>query len=322
MLEITVGTFNLNNLFSRFNFKAELTDSNQKEVNSEIQYVFTKDEQCRLRTYGGKLVNKKSDVEQKRVAERILKMNLDILAVQEVEDIDTLRAFNSDQLGGSYSDDVLIEGNDKRLIDIGLLSKYPIGRVTSWQYAVHPSLPNEKVFSRDLLQVDIESKDRSERLFTLFVNHLKSQFINYWENKDKATKANDAHRLRQSDVVAQIVKERMKEDNNFMVLGDMNAGLDSPTLAPFTENDALQLQNGLENVSEDQPLKIRDDPPASVAWTHRFKESGSPAKYELFDQIWLTKELDAKLKSAWINRRSKLTKDGSDHDPSWVVLSL
>lgn len=142
-------------------------------------------------------------------------MNLDVLAVQEVEDIDTLRAFNSDQLGSLYSDDVLIEGNDKRLIDIGLLSKYPIGKVTSWQYAVHPSTPNEKVFSRDLLQVDIESKDRSERLFTLFVNHLKSQFINYWEDKDKATKANDAHRLRQSEVVAQIVKDRMKEDNNF-----------------------------------------------------------------------------------------------------------
>ncbi len=102
----------------------------------------------------------------------------------------------------------------------------------------------------------------------------------------------------------------------------MNAGLDSPTLEPFTENDELQLQNGLENVSEDQPLRIRDDPPASVAWTHRFKESGSPAKYELFDQIWLTKELATKLKSAWINRRGKLTKDGSDHDPSWVVLSL
>lgn len=65
MLEITVGTFNLNNLFSRFNFKAELTDSNKKEVNGEIQYVFTKDEQCRLRTYGGNSSTKKATPNRK-----------------------------------------------------------------------------------------------------------------------------------------------------------------------------------------------------------------------------------------------------------------
>lgn len=63
-------------------------------------------------------------------------MDLDVLAVQEVEDIDTLRQFGRDDLGGLYPHVVLIEGNDPRLIDIGLLSKLPVGGVTSWQHAL------------------------------------------------------------------------------------------------------------------------------------------------------------------------------------------
>jgi hypothetical protein len=47
-------------------------------------------------------------------------MNLDVLAVQEVEDIDTLRQFVRDDLAALYPHVVLIEGNDPRLIEIGL----------------------------------------------------------------------------------------------------------------------------------------------------------------------------------------------------------
>ena len=40
------------------------------------------------------------------------------------------------------------------------------------------------------------------------------------------------------------------------------------------------------------------------------------------DQVWLSPALAPKLKSAFIDRRTKLAGDGSDHDPSWVVLDL
>ncbi len=40
------------------------------------------------------------------------------------------------------------------------------------------------------------------------------------------------------------------------------------------------------------------------------------------DQVWLSPALAPKLHGAFINRRSKLAGDGSDHDPSWVVLNL
>jgi hypothetical protein len=58
---------------------------------------------------------------------------------------------------------VLVEGNDPRLIDVGLLSKLPLGGITSWQEVPDLSDPSRPLFSRDLLQVEILSADRSER---------------------------------------------------------------------------------------------------------------------------------------------------------------
>jgi exonuclease III len=62
--------------------------------------------------------------------------------------------------------------------------------------------------------------------------------------------------------------------------------------------------------------------PATPIWTHRYKESHQPAHYELFDQIWLSPSLATKQTAAWIQRRTKLSGDGSDHDPAWIELAL
>jgi hypothetical protein len=57
---------------------------------------------------------------------------------------------------------------------------------------------------------------------------------------------------------------------------------------------------------------------------HRFKESGKPPDYELFDvdQVWLSPELAKRQEGAFIVRRTKLTRDGTDHDPAWVTLDF
>jgi hypothetical protein len=60
-------------------------------------------------------------------------------------------------------------------------------------------------------------------------------------------------------------------------------------------------------------------PLAAVAWTHRFKPSGQRAEYELFDQVWVSPALAAKQVGSFIERRTRRTGDGSDHDPPWVV---
>ncbi len=161
-MQLKVGTFNLNNLFSRFDFSADLSTASASSVKVEqrTSFTFTDPAGFKLRTYLGKLVIGKPAAERALIAARIKRLDLDVLAVQEVEDIDTLRQFNRDELGGLYGQIVLIEGNDPRLIDVALLSKLPLGAVTSWQHVPDP-LHGKPLFSRDLLQVEVLSRTAS-----------------------------------------------------------------------------------------------------------------------------------------------------------------
>jgi endonuclease/exonuclease/phosphatase family metal-dependent hydrolase len=325
LLEITVGTFNLNNLFSRYNFKGEIEAIENKDtsINGTITYEFGEDSFYKIRTYMGSLVGKKEKDETNAIAERINRIKVDVLAIQEAENIDTLRQFNRERLDSFYKYCVLIEGNDPRLIDIGILSTYPIGAITSWQRAVHPEKPNQTVFGRDLLEVEILSEDRSKRLFTLFNNHLKSHYVDYKvEDKETAKAENNKRRKRQAEMIADIVKTRMPLDGRFIILGDMNDAPDSPHLKPFVENRVLNLTNALADPKETRAAKEDDPSPTSKAWTHRYKPPRKPAEYKLFDQIWVSAALSDKYTEACIDRRTKHGGDGSDHDPAWIKLNL
>jgi hypothetical protein len=69
------------------------------------------------RTYKGKLVKGKNPKDTQRVAKRILEMDVDVLALQEVEDVGTPRNFVRDCLDNAYRHIVLIEGVSPRLVD-------------------------------------------------------------------------------------------------------------------------------------------------------------------------------------------------------------
>jgi predicted extracellular nuclease len=224
-MEVTVGTFNLNNLFSRFDFTADVDTAAASDVLVEQRTSFSFDDPSgfKLRTYEGRLVKGKPENERRLIADRIKRMDLDVLAVQEVEDIDSLRQFVRDDLDDLYRHVVLIEGNDPRLIDVGLLSKLPLGGLTSWQHAPDPQDNAHPVFSRDLLQVEVLSIDRRRKLFTVFNNHLKSHFVPFNAKDPEAEKvrANELRR-RQCEVAAQIIAAQTRPNSTFIVLGDMN----------------------------------------------------------------------------------------------------
>ena len=61
-LVITVGTFNLNNLFSRYNFKGEINAIKNSDtmLDSEVVYEFTPADTWKIRTYRGGLVKGKN----------------------------------------------------------------------------------------------------------------------------------------------------------------------------------------------------------------------------------------------------------------------
>jgi hypothetical protein len=189
-MDVSVGTFNLNNLFSRFNFRADVetttpanpgiagisgmaTGTTAAATEEPMaSYAFGDGSLFVTRTYMGRLVRGKPERDTEQIANRIRQANLDVLAVQEVEDVVTLRGFGQEWLNGLYPYSVLVEGNAPRLIDLAVLSKLPIGGITSWQWAVHPDDPSEPVFSRDLLKVEIWNPGRSRRLLTLYNKNL------------------------------------------------------------------------------------------------------------------------------------------------------
>lgn len=129
-------------------------------------------------------------------------------------------------------------------------------------------------------------------------------------------------RLQQAEIVARIIAARMRPNSSYIVLGDMNDSVESEFLEPMINSPDLGLVNGLTQPRETRPPKPDDPPPGTTAWTHRFKPAGLPARYELFDQIWLSPALAVKQTDAVIDRRMKHSGDGSDHDPAWIHLSL
>lgn len=318
-MAIRIGTFNLNNLFSRFNFTAEIVDGDAG-IEATTSFRFDDPTRFRLRKYQGRLVTGKPQAGRDKLALRIKAMDLDVLAVQEVEDVDTLGNFARTELADlGYDHIVLVEGNDPRLIDVGVLSRLPIGAVTSWRHAVHGPA-GEPVFSRDLLEVEIFNASRTKRLLTLYNNHLKSHFVPFDQDQVAGAKAADERRRQQAETIARIVAGRTRPQSNFMIVGDMNDPPESPCLTPMIHG--LSLVDGLTGAVQDHPAP-HDDPPApDKPWTHRFKESHKPADYEQFDHIWLSGNLAEHLTGAGINRRTHLGGDGSDHDPAWVELDL
>lgn len=177
-----------------------------------------------------------------------------MLAVQEVEDIEALRDFNRFHLGGLYRHVALIEGNDSRFIDVGVLSKLPLGGVTSWQHETHPADPARPVFARDLLQVEVLNETRSRRLVTLFNNHLTSQYVSPGEDPALAAAAKATRRRRQAQTIVRIVEDELRPDSPYLIVGDMNDTPDSEALSPLVEG-SLGIVDGLSDPTETRPSK-------------------------------------------------------------------
>lgn len=332
-MSITVGTFNLNNLFSRFNFQAEI---GQLPADDPGGITLTFDQgQFSARTFIGRLVRAKDADDTTEIARRIREvMDVDVLAVQEVEHIEILKQFNRDHLAGLYPHVVLVEGNDQRLIDVGLLSKLPIGPIVSHQAAVHPDDPSRRVFSRDLLQVEIQNQN-GDKLFNIYNTHLKSHFVPFGQDPVQGAIQANERRRRQAEIIGRLISRMERRNSLFVLVGDMNDPPDSEFLAPMLTVDGDSLVNALEDPEETREPKAETPgqgpgPQDLKAWTHRFNPPGPELpKYELFDQIWVSKKLAGRLrpkgeqpKGAHIDRRRNHGGDGSDHDPAWVELDV
>ena len=284
---VRVGTFNVENLFARFKFN-EGIDPEQvvKDGWKAEEQFFEIDEE-----------------ESKRLtAQVILNLNADILGLQEVENLDTLKRFRDSYLGGrtAYPYTVVLDGNDRRLIDVALLSRYPITHIRSYQDLWVPEW-NAPLFSRDCLETDVLIDGVGS--LTLFVNHFKSMAPPSGSDPCQGRHLTQFIRSKQSKTVRDIVKNRFEENiesSRFIILGDLN---------DYLETD-LQGGSGItELVQWNMVENIIDRLPENERWTHFWRgrsDCGISPVYRQLDYLLLSPTLSQAVQGdPYIERRGQ-----------------
>jgi endonuclease/exonuclease/phosphatase family metal-dependent hydrolase len=205
---------------------------------------------------------------------RVIKeLNADILCTVEVESREALGDFNSQLLGSKRFDHhMLIDGNDLRGIDVGILSNLPLLNIRSHVDDVDG---NSRVFSRDC--VEYETILPSGESLWVLCNHFKSKGFG-------APATNDARRKKQAQRVAEILTNFDLAHDFVAVAGDLNDTPDSDPLSPLL--GVANLQN------------IVAELPANEQFTHIFGNEKSQIDYLL-----VSTPLKNKLNSITIERR-------------------
>lgn len=274
---VTIATFNVENLFTRFKFKGRRV-KNPPGSKKKTRFVPYTPKELAKAVEKGFIIERKAfkrhvGPSRKLTAAAIKAIKADVVGLQEVENLDTLKIFNSRYLKGTarFRYQYLIDGNDPRFIDVGLLSRLEVDFLRTHQFRVKSG---KRVFSRDCLEVHIRVGNKT---LPIFVNHFKSMMGGRGPTKKR--------RLDQSKELLKILKERFGNDfgkKDFVVLGDMND----------------YMETGDENSSGIRPLleskqvvNVVDRLPADQRWTHYYHREKS---YHQLDYILLSKSLAKK----------------------------
>lgn len=205
----------------------------------------------------------------------------DVLATIEVDNRTALLRFNEQLLptvnAEPYPHVMLIDGNDDRGIDVGLMSRFPFGTMRSH---VDDIKDGSRIFSRDCPEYEIALPSGNTLL--VLVNHLKS--------KGFGTPAeSNARRRRQAVRVREIYDgHRQAGVARIAVIGDFNDTPDSEPLAPL-----LAEGSDLRDVSVHQDFE-GDGRPGTF---------GNGTASQKIDYILLSPELFARVTSAGVFRK-------------------
>lgn len=217
----------------------------------------------------------------------IAEVQPDVLICIEAENRPTLLRFNDQVLGAEFQrafDHVMvIDGNDDRGIDVGLLSRFPLEGMRSHVDDRNPN--GERTFSRDCPEYVIALPNG--RQLAILPNHFKSKR----GGNDRSARA---RRLAQAARAAELTSAALQITDLVLLGGDLNDTPDSPELAPLWSN-------GFEDVQA-HPSYPTDRPGTFDTGTARNK----------IDYLIMSPALRGHLKATGIERR------GSYHPNTWA----
>lgn len=246
---VRVATFNVENLFFRYDFTkaASPVDRDGFSIN-DLAFQIT------------------DETSKQLTAAAIRAVDANIIALQEVENLELLDRFTNHHLKGlGYNYRLLIDSHDPRHIDVAVLSRHPFGAIHTHRH--ERGMDGAPLFSRDCLEVEVVV---NRKVLHLFINHFKSMVGGREQTHER--------RLHQAERVAALVDEqwqKKKYDGNFVVLGDLN---DYP--GDGTALEPLLKHHGLVNVLERLPAEQR--------WTHYYAKEN---EYRQLDYLLVGKAL-------------------------------
>ena len=252
----------------------------------------------------------------------IREVNADVFCGIEVDNRIALRRFNQTVIpkieGEKYDHVMLIDGNDDRGIDVGIMTKQSFEIQSIISHVDDPDGDDEdmKVFSRDCPEYKIKTPLGNTLL--VLINHFKSKGFG-------SPVVSNSKRKRQASRVRDIYKERLNQGIEFIaIVGDLNDTPNSDPLQPLLNNEL-----GLTDIM-----------------THdKFTGDGRPGTFgngsasQKLDYILMSPQLVDKVTKGGVERRGvwggehgtlfphfpeiKTAKDAaSDHAALWVDLDL
>lgn len=315
-MKLRIATFNIENLFTRFNFEAFGSGQDAERARRYLPPIvnfltdfrsndLTEFEDFRqlLRTAS---VSQDDDKRQ-HTALAINEANVQLLCLQEVDSVNSLTRFRDSYLKKLGRDDynqlILHEGNDPRGIDVAAMAtgsiplysrshahmtKVDFGSkdirdalVAEYPIAKSYMKKRGRIFNRDCLELEIRKQDTE---LTVFVCHFKSM----GGGRDKTM----SERTVESLAVRHIIQKKFENpaEANWIVLGDLNDYRQQVKVrANGEENIIVEDSSGIDPLLDNNfSVNVVDRRDAKDRWTQYY--SGNKSKSQL-DYILLSPAL-------------------------------
>ncbi len=241
-MSLRVATFNVENLMNRFDFSGYRNELNQDRA---LALYEIKDEAEYRELERARAVSHTDDTRQ-LTALAIAAARADILCLQEVDNLEALKAFEYGYLfkmiGEGYRHKYMTAGNDSRGIDVALLTRdetahgEPIEfvRMTSHAHVTFDDFGlftreleengiagHERIFRRDCLEVDIMV---GRKPLTFYLLHLKS--MTGARNGLNGRDASMPVQLAEAAATRRIIENRFGAEHaarkRWLICGDLN----------------------------------------------------------------------------------------------------